>query len=416
MASPPRTAFPDSTLALLREGYRFGANRFERLHSPVFETRLLGRKVVMMRGREAAELFYDARRFRRRGAMPERVLKTLLGQGGVQALDGEAHRHRKAIFMSVMRPEGIDFLCERARRHWRAAAGNWPSREAFSLLDEAYTVFTQAAFDWAGLPLAPSESGGVSNDLRLLIESPARIGLTHWRGRLARKRADAWARRFIENIRSGTLELPAHSPARVVALHRELDGSLLPPPVAAVELLNLLRPTAAVSLFLAYGVIEMERAPDLRERLATDDVFLEFFIQEVRRFYSFFPQVAAYVKEPFTWRGVAFPRNRWVLLDLFATNRDPLLWDAPEEFRPERFRGRDIGPYDFIPQGGGDPDVHHRCPGEWIALGLLRISMRFLAGQTTFELPSSSAELRFSQLPPIPGDCLLIRQARLVEA
>jgi fatty-acid peroxygenase len=51
---------------------------------------------------EAARLFDDAERFQRAGAAPRRVKATLLGEGGVQSLDGEAHRRRKAMFMSPM--------------------------------------------------------------------------------------------------------------------------------------------------------------------------------------------------------------------------------------------------------------------------------------------------------------------------
>jgi hypothetical protein len=31
------------------------------------------------------------------------------------------------------------------------------------------------------------------------------------------------------------------------------------------------------------------------------------------------------------------------------------LWENPNEFRPERFQGREENKFDFIPQGGGDP-------------------------------------------------------------
>ncbi|CAN7739580.1 hypothetical protein [Neorhizobium sp. LjRoot104] len=39
--------------------------------------------------------------------MPKAVQKTLLGEGGVQGLDGGPHRHRKHLFMSLMSPDQI---------------------------------------------------------------------------------------------------------------------------------------------------------------------------------------------------------------------------------------------------------------------------------------------------------------------
>jgi len=64
---------------LLKEGYLFVTNRADAFRSDLFETRLLGERAVCMRGEETAELFYDNGKFKRHGAAPKRVLKTLLG-------------------------------------------------------------------------------------------------------------------------------------------------------------------------------------------------------------------------------------------------------------------------------------------------------------------------------------------------
>lgn len=95
MPEMPRGTRLDSTLALLRDPYGFIARRSRRFQSEVFETRLLLRETICMTGPRAAELFYDEERFMRRGATPGRIQDTLFGRGGVQGLDGTAHRHRK---------------------------------------------------------------------------------------------------------------------------------------------------------------------------------------------------------------------------------------------------------------------------------------------------------------------------------
>lgn len=74
------------------------------------------RKAICMTGPEAAELFYDTSRFMRRGATPGRIQKTLFGQGGVQSLDGDAHRRRKQLFMWLMAAERIGQLGHTARQ------------------------------------------------------------------------------------------------------------------------------------------------------------------------------------------------------------------------------------------------------------------------------------------------------------
>jgi hypothetical protein len=53
----------------------------------------------------------------------------------------------------------------------------------------------------------------------------------------------------IQKVRSGELAVPEGSAADVIARHREADGRLLDEKVAAVELLNLLRPIVAIARF-----------------------------------------------------------------------------------------------------------------------------------------------------------------------
>lgn len=78
------------------------------------------------------------------------------------------------------------------------------------------------------------------------------------------------------------------------------------------------------------------------------------------------------VRERFEWNGYEFPAGRRVLLDLFGTNHDPVVWSDPEEFRPERLRAWDGSPFNFIPQRGGIHDTNHRRAGEWITVALMK--------------------------------------------
>ncbi|MBE9077975.1 hypothetical protein IQ241_11840 [Romeria aff. gracilis LEGE 07310] len=118
----------DSALALVLEGYEFIPNRCQRLQTDIFQTRLLFEKTICLRGEAGARLFYDTEKFTRKKAAPERLKKTLFGQNGVQGLDGDAHQHRKQMFMALMSPEGIQRLAELAREQWLAYAKKWASQ------------------------------------------------------------------------------------------------------------------------------------------------------------------------------------------------------------------------------------------------------------------------------------------------
>ena len=106
----PKEKGLDHTLGVLKEGYQYVPNRMRAYQTNIFETRVLGQKAICLSGKEAAELFYNNEKFTRTNATPKRVLKTLFGLDGVQTLDGEAHRHRKAMFMSLMTKERLDTL------------------------------------------------------------------------------------------------------------------------------------------------------------------------------------------------------------------------------------------------------------------------------------------------------------------
>ena len=182
---------------------------------------------------------------------------------------------------------------------------------------------------------------------------------------MARRRAQQrWIGDLVNAIRAGRLTAPAGSAAEVVATHRGGDGKLLARRTASVELLNVLRPTVAVAAYIVFEALALHDHPKCREKLRQpgNETYVEWFVQEVRRFYPFFS--GGFVRRDFTWKGYVFPRGRRALLDLYGTNRDPRVWESPDTFRPERFASAPADPFAFVPQGGGDPRLDHRCAGE----------------------------------------------------
>lgn len=217
---------------------------------------------------------------------------------------------------------------------------------------------------------------------------------------------------MIEATRSGELSPPSESVLHVIASYRALDGELLDAKVAAIELINVLRPTVAVARFVTFAALAMHAYPETRDSLRDGTVAAEHFIQEVRRFYPFFPFVAGRVMNPFSWRGHHFPEGRLALLDLYGTNRDPRSWDEPERFRPERFRDWKGDAFTLIPQGGGDHHSGHRCPGEWITIALTKSAVEFLTFGIAYEVPEQDLRVRLSRMPAIPESGFRISNVR----
>lgn len=82
-----------------------------------------------MSGEEAAKLFYDGKLFQRHHAAPRMLQKTLFGQGGVQGLDDEAHRHRKQLFLSLLTDDAVAELARLTEANWQAAIETWQRSE-----------------------------------------------------------------------------------------------------------------------------------------------------------------------------------------------------------------------------------------------------------------------------------------------
>ncbi len=399
----PREPSIESTLALLRDPYGFISKGCRRHGSDVFEARILLKPTICMLGADAARLFYDPRRFARRRAAPLRIQKTLFGRRGVQSMDDEAHRHRKQMFMALLAPARVDELLAITATWWRRMLLVWIATGEIVLYDEMQRLLTRAVCQWAGVPLAEAEVERRTRELTALFDRAGSVGPQHWSARLARINAEAWSERTIEKIRVGSLSLPPTSAARIIAEHREPDGSLLDARIAAVELLNVLRPTVAVSVYVTLTALALHQHPRHRAALAEDDdQYAAMFVQEVRRCYPFFPAATARVREQFEWNGCVFPRGRRVLLDLYGTNHDPRIWDSPQEFRPERFRGWSGDPFALIPQGGGDHHQHHRCPGEQMTIELMKQAAKILTGRMAYQVPPQDLALDWSRLPAIP--------------
>lgn len=413
MPQLPRDRAFDSTLAFRAQGYRFIAERCRELGSDAFRTRIMLRQVVCATGEEAARMFYVPGRFTRRGAIPPTALRLLQDKGSVATLDGDAHRHRKAMFLSLMAPESVDRLTDAFAREWRARLDVWERAGTVVLFPAVTGILTRAVCAWTGVPLTDADAERRTREFAAMIDGAGAFGPRNWWGLLQRARTERWARDVIRKVRSRELDVPEGSVAHVIAWHRDLHGEVLDAKVAAVELINVLRPTVAVDRYVAFAALALHEHPECRERIERgDDEYLESFVQEVRRFYPFFPAVGGRALQEFEWRGHRFTRGAWVLLDLYGTLHDARTWDAPGTFRPERFLARAPTPFDLIPQGGGDHDVDHRCAGEWATIALMKTAVRLLTGAMRYDVPPQDLHVSLARMPAIPRSRFVIANVR----
>ncbi|MDQ0158945.1 cytochrome P450 [Alkalibacillus salilacus] len=407
----------DNSLAMMREGYLYISNRRKRFGKDIFETRLLGgQKAVCIAGEEAVKVFYDESKIKRQGAAPKRIRQTLFGEKAIQTIDDTSHKHRKQLFMSLMTEKQLQDVVNIFKKEWASAIDKWESENEVILYHEVTKILAITACKWAGVPLSQSDASLRASQLEKLFDSAAAIGPRHWKGRQARNALELWLQKIIKDVRNSKLETPEETALHRMAWYRDTNGKLLNTEVTAVEVLNILRPIVAISVYIVFAALALFENPEEKEKLLNgdEDVF-ELFIQEVRRYYPFFPFTTGRVRENFLWKGHDFKKESLVLLDIYGTNHHPNLWDNPEQFTPDRFKEREESPYDLIPQGGGDYYKGHRCPGEWLTVEVMKSSLDLLVNHMEYNVPKQQ-NLRYSmmRIPSLPKDRFIMDRVKKV--
>ncbi len=381
----------DRSVLALTDGYTFWSRLRERPRETI-RTRMLGSRAVCLAGPDAVRFFYETDALERSSALPEPVVGTLFGKGAVHTLDHEDHRHRKGLFTELLDAKAAWTVSANAVDRWRERAATWDGDVDLGVA--AREVLLDAVATWAGVEV--DDLAGRARDMMLMVDGFGNAGARgHVKARRARGRSERWIGEQVRRAREGA-ELPTALSA--FARHRDRNGVLLDERVAAVEVLNVLRPTTAVSWFLLGVAYAFERWPSVRAGLLDGTFSALDLAHELRRRMPFAPSLAARASTDLEFDGTPIPRGTLVVLDLWGTDHDPDLYERPEVFAPGRFSGREPTPFDLVPQGGGDRSRGHRCPGEDVVIALLVALLPELA-RVPFRL-TGSARIPMDRMPP----------------
>ncbi|KAL7154992.1 hypothetical protein ABFS83_03G042900 [Erythranthe nasuta] len=103
--------------------------------------------------------------------------------------------------------------------------------------------------------------------------------------------------------------------------------------------------------------------------------YLQGIINETLRMYPAGPMLVPHESSAHcTVEGYSVPRGTMLLVNAWAIQNDPKLWDQPEKFRPERFvdaNQENRGGFNFLPFGYG----RRRCPGENLAMRVVGLTV-----------------------------------------
>ncbi|WP_198617357.1 cytochrome P450 [Staphylococcus canis] len=395
----------DNTLKIIKEAYTYVPCRLEEMQTKIFETRALGmKKMVVISGKEAAELFYDNSKISRKGTLPKRIVNTLFGKGAIHTTEGKVHVDRKALFMSLMTTENLKYLRELTRQYWFNHTQYMENKKNVNVYEEATLLLTKIGFRWAGLKFTHEEAVQNAKDMDLLIDSFSTLGQSpsgYKKAKQARARVEAFLEKQIKAVREGEQYVAPNTALYEFAHWKDLNDKPMDLHLCAVDLMNIVRPLVAVNRFITYAVkalIEYDQER-LKLQVTHDSNYAYKFAQEVRRIFPFVPFLPGRLKKNVKFDGYKLKKGTFVLLDIFGTTHDPELFENPYQFKPDRFEHWDGSPFDLIPQGGGDFYTNHRCAGEWMTVIVMEEVIQYFANKIDFDAPAQDLSVKLDQFP-----------------
>jgi cytochrome P450 len=183
----------------------------------------------------------------------------------------------------------------------------------------------------------------------------------------------------------------------LLMLARDEDGEAMRDDELRDELVTLLlagHETTATAV--AWAVERLVRHPDKLARLVAeidageDDRYMQAVVSETLRVRPVVPLVVRLLREPLRVGDRVLPAGTRVVPSIYLTNRNPSVYEAPREFRPERFLEDGPETFSWIPFGGGI----RRCIGASFATLEMKLILRTALAELAPELPNRGRRRR----------------------
>jgi cytochrome P450 len=182
----------------------------------------------------------------------------------------------------------------------------------------------------------------------------------------------------------------------LLLLARDEDGHAMTDQELRDELVTLLlagHETTATAV--AWAVERLVRHPAKLARLVAeidageDDEYMQAVISETLRVRPVVPMVVRVLQEPLEVGGRELPAGARVVPSIYLTNRNPDVYEAPTEFRPERFLDKPPETFSWIPFGGGI----RRCIGASFATLEMKLILQTVLGELAPSVPARGGRL-----------------------
>jgi cytochrome P450 len=420
------------SIALLKDNRGFFLSRFQK-YGPVFKTSFAFQKVVCFVGHGALTFFYDPEYFAREGANPNPI-KALFNNDAVPLIDGEPHRVRKALYLSIMGRGAMEPFLPQIQNACERFLQSWERKRDFVWQTENEYL----GLGLSNLLMLGEETGSADATQKDVIDTyiagmaalPIPLPFTKYgRALRARDKMLKWVRQAMATHRQRMQpgQQPIHDVLTSLLRANDEAGRPLTDQVLETDGMHVyfsIYTGWAVQLTWLCMSLGLDRRVMRRARnevaehspsgLVTPEAlnampYVRRVTQEVRRLNPVLPVTfQALVKKTCAFNGYQIPAGWTAIASVYATMQDPAIFVAPDTFDPDRFAPdppMPIPPNAYVPHGGGDP-LWHKCLGQ-------DASNLFLELMTVLLLRCYDWDIPEQDLSPKPGSLFSVPKSGL---
>ncbi len=366
-----------------------------------------GRKLVMVSDPEAVKAVFTAPPEVAPSAAGASPIASIMGPSSVITLVGPEHMRQRKLLLPPFHGERMREYAEVIVQATQRSMAEWPLGEPMKLSERTRSitleVILRAVFgvEASRMDALRDAIGGLITPTQfpaLLLFALRGPSLDRPGGSIGRALdhldeviyAEISRRRAQEDLgeRADILSL--------LLLARDEDGQAMTDQELRDELVTLLlagHETTATSV--AWAIERLVRHPDKLARLVAEidagesDDYMQAVISETLRVRPVVPLVVRVLQTPLRVGARELPAGTRVVPSIYLTNRNPRVYDSPEEFRPERFLERAPETFSWIPFGGGI----RRCIGASFATLEMKLMLQTMLSELAPSLPARGGRL-----------------------
>ncbi len=387
-----------------------------------------GRKLVLLSDPAAVKTVFTAPPELAPSAAGSSPIASIMGPSSVITLTGREHMRQRKLLLPPFHGERMREYADVIVQATRRSMADWPLGEPMKLSERTRAitlevilraVFGIEAERMGALREAIGGLLGPSQTIALVLYALRRPSSEPPSGRIGRalEHLDAVIYEEIARRRSQSDLGERNDILSLLLLARDEDGEAMTDQELRDELVTLLlagHETTATSV--AWAIERLVRHPDKLARLvaeidaesggeqtpggrapedtssstsaggqaAQSDAYMQAVISETLRVRPVVPLVVRMLRQPLRVGAHELPAGTRVVPSIYLTNRNPRIYEAPEEFRPERFLENPPETFSWIPFGGGI----RRCIGASFATLEMKLILATVLGELA---PSLSA-------------------------